>query len=179
MSAAALSDLDRQVLAITRPHPDLLKLYMIRALLTGPGLLIAVPLLYFRYHTMRYAFDAEGVRMSWGILFRREVNLAYRRIQDIHLTSSLLQRWLGLADVQVQTASGSATAEMTIEGIKEYEVIRDFLYAHMRGGREQPAAPVAPAGVASAGDETAARLGEAVGELRRARVALESLGTRP
>ena len=40
---------------------------------------------WFRYHTMRYRFDAEGVSMSWGILFRREVLLNYSRIQDIHL----------------------------------------------------------------------------------------------
>ena len=65
--------------------------------------------------------------MRWGILFRREVSLTYRRIQDIHLRSGILQRWLGLADILVQTASGSAGAEMTIEGLQEYEQVREFL----------------------------------------------------
>src|SRR5207249_10551227 len=84
-------------------------------------------------HTLRYRFDAEGIHMKVGILFRREINLTYARIQDIHLRSGILQRWLGLANVQIQTASGSAGPELVIEGFKEYEVIRDFLYTRMRG----------------------------------------------
>ena len=71
--------------------------------------------------------------MRVGILFRREVNLTYARIQDIHLRSGFIQRWLGLADIQIQTASGSAGAELVIEGFKEFEAIRDFLYTRMRG----------------------------------------------
>jgi putative membrane protein len=71
--------------------------------------------------------------MKVGILFRREVNLTYARIQDIHLRSNILQRWLGLANVQIQTASGSSGPELVIEGFKEFEAIRDFLYTRMRG----------------------------------------------
>ena len=70
--------------------------------------------------------------------------LTYRRIQDIHLTRNLVQRWLGLATVAIQTASGTATAEMGLEGILEAEPLRDFLYQQMRGARgeamEHPAA---------------------------------------
>jgi len=62
------------------------------------------------------------------------VHLTYRRIQDIHLTRNLIQRWLGLATVSIQTASGSSTPEMSIEGILQAEALRDFLYAKMRGG---------------------------------------------
>ena len=76
--------------------------------------------------------------MKVGILFRRETNLTYARIQDIHLRSGLLQRWLGLANVQIQTASGSAGPELVIEGFKEYEAIRDFLYTRMRGYQVRP-----------------------------------------
>ena len=83
-------------------------------------------LLYFKYHTLKYAFDDKGVSMSWGILFHREIYLTYRRIQDIHVTRNIFHRWLGLAAVSVQTASGSAGAEMTIEGIRNPEALRDF-----------------------------------------------------
>jgi putative membrane protein len=71
--------------------------------------------------------------MKVGILFRREVNLTYARIQDIHLRSNILQRWLGLGNVQIQTASGSSGPELVIEGFREFEAIRDFLYTRMRG----------------------------------------------
>jgi len=90
---------------LERPHPDLLKYYIITAIFTGPGIIAALPYLFFRYHTLRYRFDDEGIHMKVGILFRREINLTYARIQDIHLRSGFIQRWLGLANVQIQTAS--------------------------------------------------------------------------
>jgi len=165
---------DAQVFAIERPHPQLLKLYVIRAILTGPGFVVLMPLLYFRYETMRFRFDAEGVHMRWGILFRRQINLTYARIQDIHLTSGFIQRWLGLADIRLQTASGSSGAEMTIEGLLEFEAVRDFLYGRMRGARKPAVAASSGApGPAHETAQTVALLREAVSELRAARVALE------
>src|SRR6185436_14661049 len=105
----------RTIMALERPHPSLRTYYIIRALLTGPGAIIALPYLLFRYQTLRYRFDEEGIHMRVGILFRREVNLTYARIQDIHLRSGIIQRWFGFANVEAQTASGSAGAELVIE----------------------------------------------------------------
>ena len=165
---------DARIFAIERPHPRLLQLYVIRAVLTGPGFLVLMPLLFFRYETMRFRFDAEGIHMRWGILFRKQVNLTYARIQDIHLTSGLIQRWLGLADIKIQTASGSADAEMTLEGLLEFEAIRDFLYTRMRGYRDRGRDHREPAIPAAIGDtQAAALLREAVDELRATRLALE------
>src|ERR1051325_6372101 len=110
---------------LSGPNPALWKYYIIRAILTGPRVIASLPYLYFRYHTLRYRFDEEGIHMKVVILFRRETNLTYARIPDIHLRSGLIQRWLGLANLEVQTASGSASAELVIEGFKESELIRD------------------------------------------------------
>jgi putative membrane protein len=139
---------------ITRPATVLMWYYTICCLLTGPGFIVAIFPNWFKYETLRYKFDEKGISMSWGIIFRREVLLTYRRIQDIHLTRNILQRWLGLATLSVQTASGSATAEMSIEGILEAEALRDFLYVKMRGakGLDDEAAPVAD--VTTPRDET-------------------------
>ncbi|MGH8093130.1 MAG: PH domain-containing protein [Chthoniobacterales bacterium] len=141
------------IFSLRAPDPALWILYLIRAVLTGPGLIFLLPYLYFRYHTLRYTFDEEGIHMRVGILFRREVNLTYARIQDIHLRSGVIQRWLGLADIQIQTASGTANAELVIEGFKEYEAIRDFLYTRMRGYHAPAKAALA---VASAAPELSA-----------------------
>src|SRR5215212_9624226 len=122
---------------LQRPDPALWKYYILTSLLSGPFIIFSLPYLYFRYHTLRYRFDAEGIHMKVGILFQREINLTYARIQDIHLRSGFIQRWLGLANVEVQTASGSTGAELVIEGFKEYEFIRDFLYTRMRGYQSQ------------------------------------------
>lgn len=86
--------------------------------------------------TLRYKFDDAGVSMRWGILFRKEVYLTYRRLQDIHLTANVLQRWMGLAKISLQTASGSSQAELVVEGILEAEELRDYLYSKMRGARD-------------------------------------------
>lgn len=167
--------LPETIFALERPHPNLWKLYVIRAICTGPFAVVLLPYLYFRFHTLRYRFDSEGIHMKVGILFRREVNVTYARIQDIHLSSGFIQRWLGLADVQIQTASGNAGAELTVEGFKEYEAIRDFLYAKMRGAREQTPHSSNMAGTAtmSAGSDEAVALLLAIrDELKATREAL-------
>lgn len=150
--------------AISRPDPVLLKYYVICSLLTGPLCIIVFPPLFFKYHTLRYRFDDEGVAASWGILWRHEVYLTYRRIQDIHVNRGIIQRWLGLAGIAVQTASGSAAAELTIEGILRYEALRDFLYQQMRGAKGQ--APTVKAKAAST-DAAAAVSADGVGTDKR------------
>ena len=169
-----------EILALERPEPALWKLYIVRSILSGPFILLSLPVLYFRYHTLRYRFDAEGIHMKVGILFRREVNVTYARIQDIHLSSGIIQRWFGLADVQIQTASGTVGAELTIEGFHQAEAIRDFLYARMRGTRDKaPALPVASAGVSGAPvatDEMVSLLLGIRDELRQTRELLENQG---
>jgi putative membrane protein len=119
--------------------------------------------------------------MGWGILFRREINLTYSRIQDIHLVSNIVERWLGLARIQIQTASGSAKAEMTLSGLLQFERVRDFLYSRMRGARDagftSPPVIATTASVSASADgvqDLAAVLGEVAAELRAVRVALES-----
>lgn len=132
---------DASVYAIERPDSRLWTYYLLCCLplvCFPPAALLVGLIHWFRYHTMRYRFDAEGITMRWGILFRREVILNYARIQDIHLVSNFVERWLGLARIQIQTASGNATPEMTIEGVQEFEHLRDFLYVKMRGIQAQP-----------------------------------------
>ena len=170
------SSKDSAILAIDRPHPSLFTYYWGCLLAFPPLLPVFIVPLWFRYHTMRYTFTAEGISMRWGILFRREVIVNYARIQDIHLRSNIFERWLGLARVLVQTASGNAGAEMTLEGLKEFEAVRDFLYARMRGVKEtsvrQPH-PLSSETPASHRDqELSATLQEVARELRELRLAL-------
>jgi uncharacterized membrane protein YdbT with pleckstrin-like domain len=168
------------IFAIERPAPNLFTYYLLSSLALGPFFPIALIPLYFRYHTLRYRFDEEGISMRWGILFRREINLTYARIQDIHLRSNFVERWLGLARVEVQTASGSSGAELTLEGLLEFEAIRDYLYARMRGAHGQAprarSAVASPADVAvdpAAANELTATLREVTAELRAVREVLE------
>jgi putative membrane protein len=165
------------IFAIERPAPNLFTYYVLSSFVLGPLFFILLIPLYFRYHTLRYRFDQEGISMRWGILFRREINLTYARIQDIHLRSNFVERWLNLARVEVQTASGSSGAEMTLEGILEFEAIRDYLYTRMRGSKDpQSAALREAAGAAidtASMQQLAQTLREVATELRGVRQALD------
>lgn len=164
------------VASIERPSPQLLKYYALTALLAGPFFPLVFLPLFFKYKTLRYRFDEEGVSMRWGILFRREIILNYARIQDIHLNSNLVERWLDLAKIEVQTAAGSAGAEMTIEGLCEFEQVRDYLYSRMRGTRETSKTGgglAAAGGEAASGHELVMVLKSIAEELRAIRSAME------
>lgn len=163
---------DNAVHTIERPDRRLWTYYICMSFLAGPGFPVLMLYQYFRYHTMRYRFDDEGVSMRWGVLFRREINLTYARIQDIHLSSNILERWLGLSRIQVQTASGNSGAEMTIEGVLEFEMLRDYLYSKMRGTKGPAALAIAETSIDEAG-ELAGVLRDVVAEIRGLRVDLE------
>jgi uncharacterized membrane protein YdbT with pleckstrin-like domain len=146
-----------------------MKYYVLKALATFVAAPVTLILLYFRFHTMRYRFDGEGIHMAWGILMRHEIMLNYSRIQDIQLRSNVVERWLGLARIEIQTASGSTGSEMTLEGITDHTAMRDFLYSRMRGARDQyntpPVAPMA--------DSLAGILTEVADELRGIRQSIK------
>ena len=169
---------DEHIQSIERPDGALWKYYLLLSLAFPPAFPIVVLPMYFRYHTMRYKFSDDGISMRWGILFRREIIVNYARIQDIHLKSNIVERWLGLCRIMVQTASGNQSAELTIEGIKEFELLRDFLYSQMRGVKDSPAhghsrTQPTPVESGAAVDELAVVLREAVNELRAIRSVLE------
>lgn len=165
-----------------RPDPRLLTWFILRSLILLPFFFIALIPSYFKYKTLRYRFDDQGIGMRWGLLWRREIHLTYTRIQDIHVSRGLLERWLGLATIQIQTAAGSSSAEMSLIGFTDYTGLRDFLYSKMRGARTDvetralgasPAAPQhdAPSMAAATLDEVAV-LGQILAEVRALRAEL-------
>lgn len=159
--------------AIERPHKNLWAYYILSCLAIPPAFPFLILPAWFRYHTMRYRFDDEGISMKWGILFRREIIINYARIQDIHLRSNLVERWLGLSKILVQTASGNSGAEMVIVGLREFEAVRDFLYSRMRGVKDPH--PALEASANSQADlELAAVLRDVATEMRAIRDTLNN-----
>lgn len=135
-ASAGKSSLNTQPPDIVRPHRRLLGVYCLRSLalcVFGPWFLFTLLPLYFKYKTLRYRFADAGVSVSWGLLWKRETYLTYSRIQDIHVSRGIFERWLGVATIHVQTASGSSEAEASLPGLRSHEAIRDYLYSRMRG----------------------------------------------
>jgi hypothetical protein len=54
------------IAAINRPCPALMKYYILKALATTVAAPVTLMLFYFRFHTMRYRFDAEGIPWPGG-----------------------------------------------------------------------------------------------------------------
>ena len=158
-----------EIASLERPREELLTWYFLKALATTFAFPVTMVVFYFRYHTMRYKFDEEGIHMSWGILMRHEIMLNYSRIQDIQLHSNVIERWLGLMRIEVQTAAGASDSEMTLEGLPNPEAMRDFLYSRMRGAHT-----AAPAAANAAPEPLQAVLLEVASELRSIREILEA-----
>lgn len=158
-----------RIASIVRPSEKLWSYYIWTSILSGPAFPVTILLLYFKYYTMHYRFDAEGIRMGWGILFRQETVVNYARIQDIHLQSNIIERWLGLARIIIQTAGGGTMGNLTLEGIVDCEGMRDFLYSRMRGAKD-------PHRAAPPESDLAATLRDVAAELRAIRETLERRG---
>jgi uncharacterized membrane protein YdbT with pleckstrin-like domain len=170
---------DFNATAITRPVPALLKYYAIICIPSFILYPVVFLVHFFKYETLRYHFDDEGIRMSWGILFKREVTLTYRRIQDIHLTRNIIERWMGLATVSIQTASGSSSPEMEIQGIPQFDDLRDFLYLKMRGAKGHAETTARPASDTSPSHaDPSASADEALLLLREIRDQVQTLAAR-
>lgn len=185
--SGAAGDGREAIFALERPDRRLLIYYVLLSMLFGPLFPILLIPLVLRFRTLRYRFDEEGIGMRWGALRRREVDLAYARIQDIHLISNAVERWLGLARIKVQTASGSQKAEVVIEGIPEFEALRSYLVDRMRqarrGGLGDGAASPAAGGVqgidAAAVEALRASLESVTEELRAVRRMLAAAPDEP
>lgn len=146
--------------------------------------------LLIRFYTLKYQIDDQGIRKSEGLINRKESYLTFARVQDIHLDRTLLDRWMGIGTISVQTASGQATPEAKLIGLSHSEEIRDALYRRLRkvqglvGGEfedegadavETPAAPAGLAVSAAGSEELTALLSSLASETARLRDAVEKL----
>lgn len=166
---------DATIFALTRPDNNLLPLFIIYAVMSTVAFPLVMPYLYFRFRTLRYRFDNEGLAVSYGLLWRRESYLTYARIQDIHVTRNLFERWLGIGTVKIQTASGSVQAQEEITGIRQFNEVRNFLYARMRGHTAQAGAAIPLTESITTTEETLAAIRD---ELRAIHVAVKKEGGR-
>lgn len=62
-----------------------------------------------RYRRWRWRMTHRGLELEHGVLFRQVRALPYFRIQHIDVEHGPLDRWLGLARLEVHTASVTAT----------------------------------------------------------------------
>ena len=59
-----MQPIPQNISSIVRPEEKLLKYYFFRALATTVAFPVTMVYLYLHYHTMRYQFDEQGIRMT-------------------------------------------------------------------------------------------------------------------
>jgi putative membrane protein len=95
----------------------------------------------------RYRFDASELVIRTGFFFRNERHVPYARIQNVDAVRTIWHRALGVADVRVETGSGSeAEATLSVVSLDAFDEIR----RHVFEGHGGAAAPVAAAAVEAA-----------------------------
>ncbi|MET8952911.1 PH domain-containing protein [Streptomyces sp. NPDC004393] len=111
---------------------------LLLGLLAGPGwaLLAVLPLaalgwgwvvLGRNWRSWRYAERVDDLLISRGVLWREQTVVPYGRMQLVEVTSGPVERYFGLASVQLHTAA--AATDATIPGLDpaEAERLRDRL----------------------------------------------------
>jgi putative membrane protein len=128
--------------------------------------LITVPVAWLWIDRLSYEVTDESVLVHKGVLTKVDQNIPLRMVTDFRLHRSLLDRWLGIGALDVQTAGQSANAtgyEARLAGLVEWQRVHGQLTALLQ---HVPAA--APPG--SSDD----RLGALLAEVHEIRQLLET-----
>ncbi|MFC7070723.1 PH domain-containing protein [Halobaculum lipolyticum] len=110
----------------------------------SPALIGVVPLAFLvgagfaavRWYRFEYEVLPEHLLVRSGVFSRQEREIPLRRIQNVDIRRSVLQRALGLATVRVETAGGSSTeATLDAVAVDDAERLREDLGARGRAAR--------------------------------------------
>jgi membrane protein YdbS with pleckstrin-like domain len=126
-------------------------------------LVIFLPTLYWipkYYRTIVYRLTDKEIVWRRGVWFKNTGIVPYNRITNVDIAQGPVSRKFGIASLKIQTAGYSApsarTSEIRIEGMKNFEELRETMMAFVRGRK-----PVAVE-TYEEGDEESRILGELV-----------------
>ena len=110
----------------------------------------SIPITYFlqrlNYEIRWYIVTDRSLRIRSGVVWLREMTMTFANIQGIRVNSNPIERLLGLANVEVQSAGGGGShhADGTpasghiakFEGVDNAAVIRDLIVERLRVYRD-------------------------------------------
>lgn len=114
-------------------------------LLGGVGAIVGWQVAYFRRFEYELTTDTFDIRS--GVISRRNREIPYRRIQNVDISRSMVQRALGVSELRIETAGGtSSEAHLRYVGYDEAKRLQDALRERERreeegardGERERP-----------------------------------------
>lgn len=88
------------------------------------------------YRFYKYELTDAGFRKEYGVIWKKYVTIPYDRIQNVDIYRGIIARILGLSDLNIQTAGGTANAMMEgrLPGVSKEvaEQLRDELINRIR-----------------------------------------------
>ena len=92
------------------------------------------------YDTMLYKLTQNEIIWRRGVWFKNTGIVPYNRITNIDIVQGPISRSLRIASIKIQTAgysgpsgSGGMLAEIRIEGMEEFEDLRELIMGFVRG----------------------------------------------
>ena len=86
---------------------------------------------YQRWYFAVYFYDLtpDFIQIKKGCITPREITIPYERIQDVYVDQDLLDRFFGLYDVHLSSATASSGMEAHIDGVEKQsaEGLREIL----------------------------------------------------
>lgn len=106
-------------------------------------LMMALSLTYslIRYFTFAYRITPQELITTQGLFGRLERKIPLSRVQDVRVEQSLVQRLLGVVELQIETAGGKgAEAHLSVLSLPEAEKLRALILT--QSGRSISPAPI-------------------------------------
>lgn len=89
---------------------------------------IAIVISVIRYFTFRYQVIGNEFHVEQGLVFRQQKTIPLDRIQNVDSIQNIFHRMLNVAEVRIETASGSEPeATMRVLGLSQLQQLRDNL----------------------------------------------------
>ena len=80
----------------------------------------------FRYLTLRYRIQDGELTVQSGLIFRKRRKIPTSKIQNIDLVQNILHRIFGVAEVRIETASGTEPeATLRVLSLKQVALLRE------------------------------------------------------
>lgn len=78
------------------------------AIIIVAAILLDLFIAWLMYRSYSYELCENAFKRESGVIIRRSTTIPYERIQNVDIIRGLFSRMIGLSDIHVQTAGGSA-----------------------------------------------------------------------
>ena len=128
------------------------------------------------YRRFDYELTADGLEIASGVVSRRQREIPLRRVQNVDISRDVVQRLLGIAALDLETAGGSATeASLRYIGYEEAKRLQREIQRRKREGTSGEASGERTADAEAERDASAEAREELLFELAAGELALLSV----